>query len=157
MNWCVQIFPEGKCNPGIGLQRFRWGTAKLLVDTLALGIPVIVVPVIHAGMERVLPLHTYVPRVGCDVWVEIGEAVDVSGVVARWRAEERVVLEAGVGAWGDPWPVREEQLYVVVNEVVEAAMRRTEQRLKERMAERASVGDAEVPPSSTDGVDKTKR
>ena len=128
-----QVFPEGKCWPGVGLQRLKWGAAKLLVDTLSLGINVIVVPVIHGGMEDVLPLYTYVPRVGRDVWVEVGEVVDVCGCVEEWRARERLVLSAGGGAWGDPWPEREEELYVAVNSLLEAAMRRTEQQLKKRM------------------------
>ena len=134
-----QIFPEGKCWPGVGLQPFRWGAAKLLVDALALGVPVHVLPVIHAGMDEVLPLRTYVPRTGRDVWVEVGEAVDVRPCVEAWRARERAVLAAAQGAWGDPWPEREEELYVQVNALLEQAMRRTERKLKERMqAEQAA-------------------
>ena len=88
-----QIFPEGKCHPGKAMQPFRWGAAALLVASLAhtaqSAQPTLVVPIVHAGMERVLPLHSWLPRVGCEVWVEVGDAVDVSGVVARWRAADR--------------------------------------------------------------------
>ena len=128
-----QIFPEGKCHPGVGLQRLRWGAAKLLVDSLAVGVDVWVVPIIHGGMEAVMPLHTHIPRVGCEVWLEVGDTVDVRSVVQAWRERERAVLSAEEGAWGDPWPQREEDLYVEVSAVLEAAMRRTEQRLRERM------------------------
>ena len=129
----TQIFPEGKCWPGVGLQPLKWGAAKLLVDSLALGIHVLVVPIIHGGMEDVLPLRTYVPRTGRDVWVEVGEAVDVRPCVKAWRARERAVLAAAEGAWGDPWPEREEELYVQVNALLEEALRRTEQKLRSRM------------------------
>ena len=128
-----QVFPEGKCWPGVGLQPLRWGAAKLLVDTLSAGVDVRVVPVIHSGMEDVLPLYTYVPRVGRDVWVEVGDVVEVRRCVEAWRVRERAVLSAGVGAWGDPWPAREEDLYVQVNALLFDAMRRTEQKLRARM------------------------
>lgn len=90
-----------------------------------------------------MPLGSWVPRVGCDVWVEVGEVVDVSRVVAAWRLRERAVVESGGGGWGDPWPVREEDLYVEVNAVLQTAMRRTEQKLKARME--AAKDAAKIP------------
>ena len=115
------------------MQQLKWGAAKLVVDTLALGTDVLIVPVVHGGMENVLPLLTYVPRVGCDLWLEVGDVVDVRGCVEAWRARERAVLSAGQGAWGDPWPQREEDLYVEVNGLLADALQRTEQKLKARM------------------------
>lgn len=136
----VQIFPEGKCWPDVGLQPLKWGAAKLIVDTLATNTPLLVVPVIHGGMEAVLPLHTYMPRVRCEVWVEVGEVVDVSSCVEQWRTRERAVLSGGGGTWGDPWPAREEELYVQVNALLFDAMQRTENKLRARM-EAAKVAE----------------
>jgi len=126
----LHVFPEGRCCPHSALNPhpLRWGAAKLVVQALALGREVRVVPVMHVGMEAVMPIGGRVPRVGRDVWVLVGEEVEVRGVVERWRMGER----ANEG-WGDPWPMREEELYRELSGLMEAAMRKTGAELKRRL------------------------
>ena len=136
----LHIFPEGRCWPhSVPPQPLRWGAGKLVVDCLALGVDVRVVVWMHAGMERVLPLGGWVPRVGQEVWVMVGrEEVDVRGVVERWRRMER----ANMG-WGDPWPPPEEELYKEVTQAMEMAMQKTGEELRRRIRQhRAAAATA---------------
>ena len=128
----LHIFPEGRCCPhmGMGPQPLKWGAAKLVVQALGLGREVRVLPIMHAGMEEVLPLKGRVPRVGKEVWVCVGEEVDVRGIVERWRQRERENE-----GWGDPWPPREEELYEDITRHFEAAMRKTGEELSRRIHE----------------------
>ena len=134
----LHVFPEGRCFPHPALlpHPLRWGAAVLAVQALALGTDVRVLPVMHCGMEEVMPLYARIPlpRVGKDVWVLVGEEVDVRGVVERWRKAER----ANAG-WGDPWPQKEEALYAEVARLMEEAMRRTGEELRRRVGEQSVV------------------
>ena len=128
----LHVFPEGRCWPGLAprIASIRWGAAKLIVDAYALGVRPVVVPFVHCGMEAVLPLHSWLPRLGQDVWLQVGKEVQgIEEVIRLWREGER----ANAG-WGDPWPRREEDLYAEIAVMLRQAMEATGEELRLNMA-----------------------
>jgi 1-acyl-sn-glycerol-3-phosphate acyltransferase len=79
---------------------FRQGVGKLVCDARAAagGSDPVVVPLAHAGMERVLPRGRWLPRAGQRVRVAVGEPVDLS----RWTcACEAQDARERARAWRD--------------------------------------------------------
>jgi len=90
----VNIFPEARVNADGGHIRYKWGVGRLVWDCATTPL---LLPVVHLGMDRVLPNpregegQTAIIRPGNLVTVNIGEPVDLGGMVERLR-------QAGVGA-----------------------------------------------------------
>lgn len=81
----VHIFPEGRVRQ-LGMGYSKRGVGKLLAMAYEQdGHLPLILPIYHEGMENVMPqkrdsneLESSVPRTGQDLFVAIGEAVDVS-------------------------------------------------------------------------------
>jgi len=90
----VNIFPEGKVNADGGFMRYKWGVGRLAWDCAT---PPILLPVVHLGMDTVLPNpkegeeQSVRMRFGNLVTVNIGTPVDLEVLVERLRL-------AGMGA-----------------------------------------------------------
>jgi monolysocardiolipin acyltransferase len=71
----LHVFPEGKVIPDSTASRIRlkWGVGRLILDSK---IPPIVLPIIHQGLENILPLNTRIPRFGRRLVINIGEPLD---------------------------------------------------------------------------------
>ncbi|RXG54178.1 Tafazzin [Armadillidium vulgare] len=83
----VHIFPEGKVNLTLEVMRLKWGVGRLIYDCK---IPPVVLPFYHMGMEKVLPNQTpYIPQIGKNVTVLVGEPIDFRSQLETLRAEER--------------------------------------------------------------------
>jgi len=94
---CPLIFPEGTRGDGDRLLPFQAGTGLM---ALRLGLPV--VPLLHAGLEQVLPREANFPtRAATRVW--IGAPVALAGVTAPEDAAQRI--QAAMQVLGGTAPV----------------------------------------------------
>jgi Acyltransferase len=114
--WCS---PTNRCSaPGSKVGPFKWGVGKLVANA---EVTPVVVPIFHLGMQELLPqteeneVISWVPRVGGNVTVVVGDPVPVQDLVdnyhraaaerARLRAERRDAPrpadapEGGGGGW----------------------------------------------------------
>ncbi|KAK7101823.1 hypothetical protein V1264_020148 [Littorina saxatilis] len=71
----VHFFPEGKVNLADDkLLRFKWGVGRLIAECK---ISPIVLPIVHIGMENVLPNKTpYIPQIRKNVTLLVGNPMD---------------------------------------------------------------------------------
>lgn len=83
----VHVFPEGKVVPHGGVDRLKWGTAKLLCECKAAGKVPKVLPFYHHGMADVMGIGNWFPRVGKRVHVVVGEPLDMSDLATRCNQE----------------------------------------------------------------------
>ena len=74
----VHVFPEGKIifDPKSWI-RLRWGVGRMIYESEKTPV---VVPIIHVGMDKVLPSEKkpFIPRIGNRVAVVVGNPIDVS-------------------------------------------------------------------------------
>ncbi|KAI5693433.1 hypothetical protein M8J75_016389 [Diaphorina citri] len=80
----VHIFPEGKVNMDQTYLRFKWGIARMILES-----PVIpmVVPIWHLGMETVLPNEPpYYLRRGKTLTFHVGDPIDLAPILTDLRA-----------------------------------------------------------------------
>ena len=94
----VNIFPEGKVAVCDTISPLRWGVGRLIMDCVTAPS---LVPVIHCGMDSVLPNpatpdqpQPCVLRPGNLVTVNIGQPLDMSGLLAELRQRRLEVTEA---------------------------------------------------------------
>jgi len=94
----VNIFPEGKVTVSDSINPLRWGVGRLIWDCVT---SPTIVPVIHCGMDSVLPNpasddepQPCVLRPGNLVTVNIGRPLDMSGLVAELRQKRVEAAEA---------------------------------------------------------------
>lgn len=93
----VHVFPEGKIHYSGTLGPLRWGVGKLFCDSyLESGVPPIVIPFYHRGMNRVLPKHGRIPRPGHKIHLKVGESIDLSHVCRKCAS---VTQEGKEAAW----------------------------------------------------------
>ncbi|KAJ1923617.1 Lyso-phosphatidylcholine acyltransferase [Tieghemiomyces parasiticus] len=85
-NKWVHIFPEGKVYQTSCMGYFRWGVARLVMEARTTPL---VVPIWHAGMDKVLPLNRRVPLPvpGQQITIAVGEPLDFAPLL-RQAAEE---------------------------------------------------------------------
>ncbi|KAI9089385.1 acyltransferase-domain-containing protein [Phlyctochytrium arcticum] len=74
-NGWVHIFSEGKVNQERDMLAFRWGIARLIMETK---VPPLVIPFWHKGLETVMPEDTkhYYPRPRKEIVIGYGQALD---------------------------------------------------------------------------------
>jgi monolysocardiolipin acyltransferase len=74
-NGWVHLFPEGKVNVQKEIMRFKWGVARLIMES---NTPPIVLTIYHRGMGEILPLNDYKSglRRGKDLNISFGEIID---------------------------------------------------------------------------------
>ena len=117
----LHIFPEGRVSKDTNeLGRLKWGLGKMLCDVEALGgVPPVVLPFWHSGMERVKPYGVGMLYPFNHVHVTVGEPVDFSDMVGRCRKCRN--------------DAQREELFRSMMARVEQGMRETRERnLKER-------------------------
>jgi monolysocardiolipin acyltransferase len=79
----IQIFPEGKVNQQHSMIRFKWGIAKLIMESETTPW---VVPIYQRGMNQVIPLgKPFPPRPGKDLLFSFGDAVDFGPILKQLR------------------------------------------------------------------------
>ena len=85
----MNLFPEGRVNMDNSYIRFKWGVGRLVSDAKVLPI---VIPVVHLGMDSVLPNPTgpragkaqsMLLRAGNLVTVNIGTPIQLDKLIAR--------------------------------------------------------------------------
>ncbi|PJF18672.1 hypothetical protein PSACC_01517 [Paramicrosporidium saccamoebae] len=81
----LHVFPEGKVIPDSAASRVRlkWGIGRLVLDSK---IPPVVLPIVHQGLENILPLDSWIPRFGKRLVINIGEPVDTAPLRERLSA-----------------------------------------------------------------------
>jgi len=93
----VNIFPEARVNADGGFIRYKWGVGRLMWDCTKTPL---LLPVVHLGMDRVLPnpregeTQSAIVRPGNLVTVNIGKPVDLGGLVERLRQSGAGDVEA---------------------------------------------------------------
>ncbi|CEO95301.1 unnamed protein product (mitochondrion) [Plasmodiophora brassicae] len=110
----INVFPEGKviqsaANSRLALHPLRWGVGKVAVEIGRHYRRPIIIPIVHRGMQDVLPLHTWMPRFGHRVRVLCGNPIEY---------DDLVEVHANSGA------VNDEPLYAAIT-------RRIQDRLQE--------------------------
>jgi 1-acyl-sn-glycerol-3-phosphate acyltransferase len=93
----LHVFPEGRCITDGSIGAFRWGVGKLIADCEQHR--PLVVPFVHSGMTRVMPLGSRVPRPYHRVSVLVGGPIEFGDLFERHRR-----LRENNEGWGDPWP-----------------------------------------------------
>jgi len=95
----VNIFPEGKVNADGGVLRYKWGVGRLVWDCAT---PPILLPVVHLGMDTVLPnpeegeAQSARIRIGNLVTVNIGTPVDLEGLVEKLKLTGMGAVDARI-------------------------------------------------------------
>jgi len=94
----VNIFPEGKVTEGDSVGPCRWGVGCLVWNSPS---SPALLPVIHIGMSNVLPnprtereKQSYIMRPGNLITVNVGQPVDLGGVVRDLREKGADAVEA---------------------------------------------------------------
>lgn len=77
----IHVFPEGAREPAPPrLERLRRGIGYLVANA---AVTPLVVPIVHRGMQRLLPRGSLVPRVGLRLAVMAGPPIDFSDLLGR--------------------------------------------------------------------------
>ena len=84
----VHVFPEGKVVQHGSIERLKWGTAKLLCECEAAGNVPKVLPFYHYGMAGVMGQGSWLPRVGKQVYIVVGEPLDMSDLTKRCNKKD---------------------------------------------------------------------
>lgn len=91
----VHIFPEGGVNFTFGLicagrvshtgvlQGLKWGVGKVICDSVKDGIPPMVVPFYHTGMEQVMPKKGRFPRLNKHIHIFVGNPIDLDHLICK--------------------------------------------------------------------------
>jgi len=93
----VNIFPEARVNADGGYIRYKWGVGRLMWDCTT---SPLLLPVVHLGMDRVLPnprqgeSQSAIVRPGNLVTVNIGSPVDMGEMLDRLRKAGVDAVEA---------------------------------------------------------------
>lgn len=82
----INMFPEGTRSQDGTVKTFRAGIGRLVAD--ASPSPYIV-PIAHRGMEKVLPLGSWVPRFRNRIDIAVGEPMIFDGMIAEYRQAGR--------------------------------------------------------------------
>ncbi|XP_011493893.1 PREDICTED: tafazzin homolog [Ceratosolen solmsi marchali] len=88
----IHIFPEGKVNMFKENMRLKWGIGRLIFES-----PVVplVVPIIHLGMDQVLPNKTpYMIKIKKKITLYYGEPIDFSEMLIGLRKSNADEVEA---------------------------------------------------------------
>jgi monolysocardiolipin acyltransferase len=89
-NW-IHIFPEGRVNELKETIRYKWGVARLLMDT---HITPIVLPFYHCGMDTVLPnKEPYIPQIGKRVTACIGTPLIFDNLINELKEQKKTTRE----------------------------------------------------------------
>ncbi|KAJ3092733.1 hypothetical protein HK102_003608 [Quaeritorhiza haematococci] len=101
----VHIFPEGRVNQDPKMIRFKWGVARLLMESKT---PPVVLPFWHEGLDRIMPEESKIklPRLGRDIKIVFGKPIDLTEDIDRVRemddkAAARIALTNKVYAMVD--------------------------------------------------------
>ncbi|XP_043481212.1 tafazzin [Leptopilina heterotoma] len=90
----VHVFPEGKVNMLKENLRYKWGIARLILESPVMPL---VVPVYHLGMDDILPNEPpYILKTGKKVTMYYGEPIDFSDMLAELQATKVSETEARV-------------------------------------------------------------
>lgn len=88
----LHIFPEGKVNMTKEHMRFKWGVGRIIYESETCPL---IVPIWHFGMDQLLPNEPpYVLRLGKQLTFNIGNPIDVSGLLKELRERNASELEA---------------------------------------------------------------
>lgn len=86
----VHIFPQGTRQETSEIGQLKIGVGRLVAEGIAQGGQApLVVPLVHVGMDRVMPRGSKVPRVGQEVRVIVGDPIPVQDVIDEARAAGR--------------------------------------------------------------------
>jgi hypothetical protein len=87
----VHIFPEGKIFQDGKIRRFKWGIARMLLETQA---DPIIVPMYHRGLETILPEgKIYIPRpFGKKYVVAVGQPFSMKEYIKKLKEENADAL-----------------------------------------------------------------
>lgn len=69
---CIHIYPEGTRTRTGQLGRAKIGVGKIVYETKAK-----VIPVYHAGMEKILPIGAGIPRIGRRLRIAVGKPLNL--------------------------------------------------------------------------------
>lgn len=95
----VHLFPEGRIGYSGVLEPVRWGIGAVVCECVLRGAPApTILPFHHAGMSDIMPRGARVPRVGKQVVVTVGEAVDVSDLARGCTAADPRPAWAAIAA-----------------------------------------------------------
>ncbi|EGF80948.1 hypothetical protein BATDEDRAFT_19447 [Batrachochytrium dendrobatidis JAM81] len=72
-NRWVHIFPEGRVNQAETMLRFKWGIARLVMDSKT---PPLVLPFYHTGMQHMVPLSQHYPNPMKKIVLAFGKPID---------------------------------------------------------------------------------
>lgn len=90
----VHIFPEGKVNMEQTYLRFKWGVARLVLES---PVTPIVVPIWHLGMETVLPnAPPYYLRTGKTLTFNVGDPIPLEATLTKIRSSNMGEEEARI-------------------------------------------------------------
>ncbi|XP_022258896.1 tafazzin-like isoform X1 [Limulus polyphemus] len=89
-NW-IHFFPEGKVNlMNKEFHRLKWGVGRLITESKNCPL---VIPFWHIGMDEVLPnKKPYIPRIGKDITVLIGDPVNFKSVREKLKKEKQPAM-----------------------------------------------------------------
>lgn len=82
----LNMFPEGTRSELPQIRRFKQGTGRLIADAHP---SPHVVPIVHRGMHRMLPLGTRFPRFGNRIDILVGEPMLFDSLIAEHRSTGR--------------------------------------------------------------------
>ncbi len=87
----IHLFAEGKINMDHRRMRLKWGIARLLLEA---DVTPIVLPMWHHGMDDLLPnKRPYIPRMGKQISLVVGEPLDLSQEVSQLRKSNLTRVE----------------------------------------------------------------
>ncbi|KAJ3219521.1 hypothetical protein HK099_004663 [Clydaea vesicula] len=69
----IHIFSEGRVNQSSEMLRFKWGISRLIMESK---IPPLIIPFYHTGIDKLLPLKSYIPRMNNEVKIAFGNPID---------------------------------------------------------------------------------